>query len=162
MNAAQWFALPIFGGLGAMLLWVGLREWRLQNRLLAGARPVQATIVHAAVRSRASADTDPSMTRNTSTTTHTPELRFRVRVGGREFEGTRLAPCAIERGYASREAAQRAIEGLVPGAVVPAFVDPRHPDLAFLRAERSAGPQVFVAVGLAVPPLAWWLAGLAG
>lgn len=162
MNEAQWFALPVFGGFGLMMLWVGVREWRLQDRLLAGARPVEATIVHAAVRSHRSADTDPSLQRNTSTTTHTPDLRFRVRVGDREFESDRLRPSAIARSHGSREAAQREIEGLVPGTRVQAWVDPRHPELAFLRAERSAGPKIFVAVGLAVPPLAWALAGLAG
>ena len=150
----------IFGGLGAMFLVVGVRELLTQRRLLASAIPVEAEIVHAGISRSRSADTDRSPMRSTSTTSYTSDIRFRYVSGGATHESERLRPTMIVRGHASHESAAREIAAFPVGARVTAYVDPREPDKAFLLREKSAAPAVFLALGIVLPPLAWFVGGL--
>ena len=157
MSTAGWIAFTVFAGFAAMLLAVGVREWRLQRRLLAHARPVEGLVLSVTIRHSASRDTDPSPGRNTSTSSYTPDVRFRYRVGGRSYESDRLGASDIRQGHASHDAAAREVAAFVLGRPVTVLVDPAHPELGFLRAGHSAGPAVFMTLGLAIPPLVWWV-----
>ena len=154
---AQIITFLIFGGLGFMLLAVGITQMRQQRRNLAHAEPVMATIEHAAVFTSTSADTDPRLGRSTSTSSHRPDVRFRYQVAGQTYRSERLYPSIIARGYASAEAAAEELAPFPLHAQVRAWVNPAHPDQAFLIAEASQGPLVFVILGLLLPPVAWFV-----
>jgi hypothetical protein len=147
----------IFGGFGAFMFFYGLRQLLLQRRLLRNAIPVSAVITHSEVFSSRSSDSDSRPLRDTSTTTHRPDVRFRYEVDGRAYESDLLYPNSIVVTYASRESAAEALAPYPPGATVRALVDPAVPDRAFLVAQAGAGPAVFMIVGAAVPPLVWWV-----
>ena len=152
---AQIITFVIFGGFGLMLLFVGVTQFVKQRRNLTHAERVDATIIHSAVFSSDSANTDRRLGRSNSTTSHRPDVRFRYRVSGTEYESDLLHPNIIVRGYASAESAAAALAPFPLNATVRAYVDPAHPDQAFLIAEAGNGPIVFIVLGLVVPPLAW-------
>ncbi len=154
---ARIITVIIFGGFGLVMLYVGITQFFRQRRLLTHAERVDAVIVHSRVFSSTSADTDTRLNRSNSTTTHRPDVKFRYRVGGTEHESDLLHPNIIVRGYASREDAAEALVPFPLDAKVRAFVDPAHPDQAFLIAEAGNGPVVFIIIGLLLPPLAWFV-----
>lgn len=141
-------------GLGLMLLVVGVREFVMQKRTLEGVVPVDAVIMSAGVVKSVSHDTDPRPLKSTSTTSYSPEVKFRYSVDGQGYESDMLRPTVIGRGYASQSDAQEEIAAFVPGAVVTAFVNPEFPKRGFLIAERSSGPVVFMVVGTVLLPIA--------
>lgn len=149
----------IFGGFGLVLLYVGLTQFFRQRRLLANAERVDAVIVHSEVFSSTSKSIDSRPLKSTSTTTHRPDVRFRYRVGEREYESDLMYPNIVVRTFASRQAAADALAPFPVNATVRAYVDPSLPDNAYLIAEAGAGPLVFIIVGLLVPPLAWFVGG---
>jgi hypothetical protein len=151
---ARILTLLIFGGFGLVMLFVGITQHFQQRRLLAAARPVPAVILHSEVRTSKSADTDRRLLRDNSTTTHTPIVRFTYKVAGRPHESDLLYPCEILTS-GSRESAIETLRPFPVGAQVTAFVDERHPDKAFLIPKRSAGPTVFIIIGVFLPPIAW-------
>ena len=155
----QIITFVLFGGLGLMLLVVGTTQLWQQRRNMKHARSVLATIEHSAVVSHTSADTDGELLRSNSTTSHTPEVRFRYLVGGRTYRSERLYPSVIGRGYASVEAAQAELAPYPVDAQVQAWVNPAHPEQGFLRAEAGQGPLVFLVLGVVLPPLAWVVGG---
>lgn len=154
---AQWITFLIFGGFGVMFLYVGITQFIQQRRNLADARPIEATVVHSQVVSSTAADTDGRVGFSNSTTTHSPEIRFRYQVLGTEYESDRLYPNIIARGCASAESAAEALAPFPLHATVRAYVDPSHPEQAFLIRERGNGPVVFIVLGLVLPPLAWFV-----
>lgn len=154
---ARIIAVLIFGSFGAFMFVYGLRQFLLQKRLLRNAVPITAVITRSEVFSSRSADTDRRPLRDTSTTTHRPELRFRYELGGASYESDLLRANSIVTGYASREAAAEVIQPYPVGATVRALVDPSMPDKAFLLAEAGAGPVVFMIVGAVTPPVVWWV-----
>jgi hypothetical protein len=141
-------------GLGIMLLSVGIRELVLQKRTLDGVMPVDAVIVSAEVVKSTSPDMDRRLLRNDSTTSYSPEVRFRYTLADMTYESEMLRPTIIVRGYASESAAKEEIQTFSPGAVVTAFVNPEYPSRGFLIAERSAAPAVFITVGIILLPIA--------
>jgi hypothetical protein len=147
--------LLVFGGFGLVMLWVGATQCVRQRRLLTHATAVEAEIIEARVQSSTSSNTDRRPLRSTSTTTHSPVVRFRYRVGDAEYVSDMLRPTSIGTSYASRESAEEEIAAYRPGARIIAFVDPALPGAGFLVAERSSGPLVFIIVGLLLPPVAW-------
>jgi hypothetical protein len=145
----------ICGGFAAMFLYVGVMQWWQQRRNLTHAEQVDATIVHATVTSSTTRDTDQRVGFSNSTTTHSPEVRFRYVVAGATYESTRLYPSIIERSYASAESAREQIAPYPLGATVRAWVNPAHPEQAFLIAERGNGPVVFIVLGVLMPVVGW-------
>lgn len=143
----RWVFVLIFGGLGLMLIYVGVTQYFLQKRIAANARPVEAEIIRSDVSRSVSKDTDRSPTRNTSTSSWSPNVRFRYTVDGTAYESDMLRPNIIATGFASREAAEAEIAAFPVGAKVMAYVDTRHPGKAFLILEKGAGPAVFMLVG---------------
>ncbi len=156
----QLITFVIFGGFGLMMLCVGGRQFIQQRRLLSRALPVDAVITHSAVFSGNSSNTDTRLLRDNSTTTHRPDVRFRYRVNGREYESDLLHPTSIVVTYASRAAAAEALEPYPLDAKIRALVNPAWPDKAFLIATAGAGPIVFIIIGVLLPPLAWIIGGL--
>jgi hypothetical protein len=152
---ARIIAYIICGGFSVMMLFVGTTQFLRQRRLLDHAEQVDAEIVKSEVFVSTSADTDPSLTRNTSTTSYRPDVTFRYRVGGVQYESELLHPNIIVTSYASRESAAEALAPFPVNAKVRAWVDPSAPDKAFLIAEAGNGPLVFVVVGLVLIPVAW-------
>lgn len=152
---AQWITFLIFGGFGVMLLYVGITQFVQQRRNMTDAPPIDATVVHSQVVSHTSADTDSRLGRSTSTTSHRPDVRFRYQVLGTQYESDRLYPNIIVTSYASTERAAEALAPFALHATVRAYVDPAHPEQAFLIRESGKGPLVFVVLGLLLPPLAW-------
>lgn len=147
----------IFGGFGLFMFVYGLRQFLLQRRLLRNAVPVMAVITRSEIFSSRSSSIDRRPLRDTSTTTHRPELRFRYEVNGKAYESDLLHPNSIVVGYASRESAAEVLGPYPLGATVQALVDPGVPDRAFLVAEAGSGPVVFMIVGALIPPLVWWV-----
>lgn len=152
---ARIIAVIIFGAFGLMMLYVGLTQFVQQRRSMANAVPVDATIARSAVVSSESPDTDRRLNRSTSTTSHRADVQFTYSVAGQRYESDRLHPTIIARGYASAESAREELAPFPVGARVRAWVDPSHPGQAFLLAEKSAAPLVFIVIGLVLPPLAW-------
>jgi hypothetical protein len=137
---ARWITLIIFGGAGLGFLYVGVTQYFLQRRLLANAIMIEATIVKSEVFKSVSVDTDRRPLKNTSTNSYRADIRFRYSYGGQEYDG--------------------AAEELKPfplGARVPAYLNVDHPDKAYLVQEKSAGPMVFMILGVLLPPLAWFV-----
>jgi len=145
----QVFTLLIFGGFGLMMLYVGCTQWWLQRRLMRHAVPVTARITHSAVFRRPATDDDEIGTER-------PEVRFRYQVQGRSYESDLLHPTIILQG----ESCADVLAAYPLHASVMAWVDPAHPDKGFLRPQAGAGPGVFVAIGLLLPPAAWFIGAL--
>ncbi len=148
----------IFAGFTVMFLYVGLTQFVQQRRNLTHAERTDATIVHSAVRSTTTRDTDGRVGFTNNTTTHTPDVRFRYVVSGEEYESERLHPTIIGRGYASHASAAEVLAPFPVNAKVRAYVDRAHPKDAFLINESSNGPIVFLVIGLFLPPLGWLVA----
>jgi len=145
----------IFGGGGLALLYVGVTQYFLQRRLMANAIAIEVEIIKSEIFKSVSADTDQRLHRNNSTTSFRPEIRFRYTFAEREYESDLLRPTIIVRGYASVENATKELAPFHIGAKALAYVDPQHPDKAFLEKEAFAGPAVFIIIGIVLPPLAW-------
>ena len=67
----------------------------------------------------------------------------------------RLRPSIIEQSYASEREAAEVLAPFPLEARVRAHVNKAHPDQAFLIAEKSNGPLVFLVLGVMLPPLGW-------
>lgn len=152
---AQIIAYAIFAGFGLVMLYVGLTEFTLQRQALAAAVPVEAVITRSEVRESVSSDTDHRPLRDNSTRSYSPEIRFQFPLGSVLHDSELLRPTIIHQGHASRESAQAELDSFPVGARVTAWVDPEHPDRAFLLREASIGPVVFIIIGVVLPPLAW-------
>ena len=154
---ARIITFVIFGGFGLMLLYVGATQLIQQRRSLTNAERVDAVIVHSEVFTSTSADTDARLLRSNSTTSHRPDVKFRYAVGGQQYESDLLYPTIIVTSYASRDEAAKELAPFPVNARVRAFVDPSHPEQAFLIANAGKGPIVFIIIGLLLPPLAWFV-----
>lgn len=137
----------MFAGLGAMMLYVGVTQYVLQERIAAHARPIEVEIIRSEVTRSESSDTDQRIGRDNSTTTYAPEVRFRYVVNGDEYESAMMRPNIIETSYGSHEAAAAELAEYPLGARVQAWVDDAHPGNAFLILEKGVGPIVFMIVG---------------
>lgn len=155
---AQTITYIICGGFAVMFLYVGTTQFVQQRRNRANAEPIDATIVHSDVRESTTSDTDGRVGFSNSTTSYSPDVRFTYRVAGRAYESDRLYPTSIGRAYASRESAAEVLTPFPTGASVRAWVNPAHPEQAFLIDEKTSGPIVFVLLGC-VLPLVGWFAG---
>ena len=154
---ARIITLIICCGFAAMFLYVGAMQFWQQRRNLAHAEPVDALIVHSAVKVSKTRDTDQRVGFSNSTTSYLPEVRFQYAVAGAEYTSERLYPSIIERGYASESEAAKVLAPFPLQARVRAHVNTANPDQAFLIAERSNGPVVFLILGMLLPPLGWFV-----
>src|SRR5215212_2320569 len=152
---ARIITLIICCGFAAMFLYVGAMQFWQQRRNLAHAKPIDAVIVHSAVKVSKTRDTDERVGFSNSTTTYLPEVRFRYAVAGTEYESERLHPSIIEQSYGSELAAAEVLAPFPLEARVRAHVNTAHPDQAFLIAEKGNGPLVFLILGVLLPPLGW-------
>lgn len=144
----RWIFVLMFAGLGAMMVYVGVTQYVLQQRIAEHARPIEVEIIRSEVTRSVSSDTDQRALRDNSSTTYAPEVRFRYIVNGREYESAMVRPNIIETTYGSHEAAAAELVEYPLGARVQAWVDDAHPENAFLILEKGIGPIVFVFVGL--------------
>lgn len=147
----------IFGGLGFMMLYVGVTQFVQQRRNLTSSERIDATIVRSDVTTSTTKDTDGRVGFSNSTTSHSPNVRFRYTVSGEEYESERLYPSVIGRGYTAHADAAAELAPFPLNAKVRAYVVRSHPEQAFLVAERTNGPIVFIVLGLLLPPLAWFV-----
>ena len=154
---ARIITLIICCGFAGMFLYVGAMQFWQQRRNLARAEPVDALIVHSAVKVSKTRDTDQRVGFSNSTTSYLPEVRFKYAVAGAEYTSERLYPSIIERGYGSESEAAEVLAPFPLQAKVRAHVNAAHPDQAFLIAERSNGPVVFLILGMLLPPLGWFV-----
>lgn len=152
---AQIITFVIFGGFGVVMLYVGVTQFLQQRRNLTNAERVDATIVHSQVFTSTSSNTDKRLLRSNSTTSHRADVKFRYRVSGTEYESDLLYPNSIVQGYASESSAAAELVPFPLNATVRAYVDPSRPDKAFLIAEATKGPIVFIVLGVLLPPIAW-------
>jgi hypothetical protein len=147
----------ICGGFAAMFLYVGATQFWQQRRNLANAESVDATIVHSTVTVSTTRDTDGRVGFSNSTTSYSPDVRFTYRVGGQQYESARLNPTIIGTGYASEESAAAELAAYPLNAKVRAWVNPAHPEQAFLNGEKSNGPIVFLILGLVMPVVGYFV-----
>lgn len=144
----RWVFVLMFAGLGAMMFYVGVTQYALQQRIAEYARPIEVEIIHSEVTRSVSSDTDTRIGRDNSTTTYAPEVRFRYIIEGRAYESAMMRPNIIETTYGSHEDAAAELADYPLGARVQAWVDDAHPENAFLILEKGIGPIVFTIVGL--------------
>jgi hypothetical protein len=154
---AQIITFLICCGIAAMFLYVGTTQFWQQRRNLAHSERVDAVIVHSAVKTSTSSDTDQRVGFSNSTTSHSPEVRFRYVVSGQEYESDRIYPSIIGRSYASASAAADVLSPFPVDRKIRAFVNQAHPEQAFLIAEAGNGPIVFMILGLLLPPIGWFV-----
>jgi hypothetical protein len=154
---ARIITLIICCGFAAMFLYVGAKQFWQQRRNLTHAERVDAVIVHSAVTKSTTRDTNGRVGFSNSTTSYLPNVRFRFTVAGSEYASERLYPTIIEQGYASESAAAEVLAPFPLDARVRAYVNAAHPEQAFLIAEKSNGPVVFLILGLLLPPLGWFV-----
>jgi hypothetical protein len=154
---ARIITLMICSGFAAMFLYVGVVQFWQQRRNLAHAERVDAIIVHSAVKTSTTRDTDQRVGFSNSTTSYLPEVRFQYEVRGTTYASERLYPSIIARSYGSQSSAAETLAPFPLQSRVRAYVNEAHPDQAFLIAERSNGPVVFVVLGLLLPPLGWFI-----
>lgn len=147
----------IFGGFGLVMLYVGTTQFFQQRRLMSNAVKIRAVITHSEVFSSKSIDTDQRLGRDNSTTSHRADVKFKYEVDGKSYESDLMYPNIIVTGHASQDSAAQELKPFPLGATVDAYVDPGTPDKAFLVKESTAGPIVFIIIGLLLPPLAWWV-----
>ncbi len=143
-----------FLAFGVMMLYVGITQFFLQRELTSNPRRVTATIVRSEVIRSESSDTDNRPLRSNSTTSYTPEVRFAYTIDGKPYESDLLRPTIIVQGSASRESAEETLKPFPVGATVEAYYGVNRPAQAYLVLETSAGPVVFIVVGLVVPVIA--------
>jgi hypothetical protein len=144
----------VFGGGGMVLFYVGGREYAYQRALIRHSVIVPAQIIESKVGVSVSNDTDRDLVSDNSTTSYTPDVRFRYTLQDKTYESDKLRPSAIVRGYASQQSAAEEIAPFPVGKTVEAYVNPALPHRAFLLRETSAGPVVFLIVGFLLPPIA--------
>src|SRR5215212_2076546 len=95
--------LIICCGFAAMFLYVGAMQFWQQRRNLAHARPVDAVIVHSAVKTSKTRDTDQRVGFSNSTTSYLPEVRFQYGAGAsarprqRRASGSGVPDCRAEQ-----------------------------------------------------------------
>ena len=154
---ARIITFVIFGGFGFWMLYVGVTQFFQQRRSLTNAERVDAVITYSEVFTSTSADTDGRVGFSNSTTSHRADVKFRYRVGGEEYESDLMYPTIIITASGSRASAEAELAPFPVGAKVRAYVDPSHPEQAFLIASSKNGPIVFIIVGLVLPPLAWFV-----
>lgn len=157
---ARIIVLLIFGGFGVYMAGVGITQLFLQRRLLSTSRAVEAEIVESEVEHTKSADTDNRPLRDNSTNSYRPVVKFRYSIGERSYVSDMLRPTIIVRSYASKEAAAEELAPFPLGAKVTAFVCDAEPDKAFLIADASVGPMVFMIVGTLLVPISWFVGRL--
>ncbi len=138
----------VFGVISLVLLGVGIYEYFMQRRLLAGAQPVQVTITESGVQVSRDASTDGT---SGSSLSYLPTVKFQYEFGGVRHESTLLRPVLSVYGYNSYEAAAADLVSFPVGASVSAFVSPNHPDKAYLIKERSRTPMIFIIIGVCIP-----------
>lgn len=154
---ARLIATAVFGGFGLVLFVVGVRNHLQQRRLLRNPRRVEATIVASEVKLLVAADRNPGDGRDTSVNSYRAIVRFRYRLDGVDYESDLLRPSEIVYDTASADGAREQIAAFPTGAVVQAYYQPSHPEKAFLNAEASYGPTVFIVLGLLLGPLVWFV-----
>jgi len=145
--------LTIFTAFGLFLFGVGVQQSVVQRRLLANPQRVEAQVTRSEIVAIRGSDRERDRV-----TAYRPEVRFSYRVAGKVYESELLRPTIIGSDFASQAEAAKEIAKFPKDGVVEAYVNPSMPDKAYLVREKSAGPLVFVIVGLAVPPLVWLLA----
>lgn len=150
----------VVAGFGLMMLYVGLTEFAAQRRAMSSAAAVEAEIVSSSVSESRSSDTDTRPLRDNSTVSYTSNVRFRYAVAGMTYESDQLRPTVIVQGHASRDGAEEEIRAYPAGARVNAWVDPAAPERGFLVKEKSAGPLVFLVLGLVLPTIGWFASRL--
>src|SRR5262245_40084815 len=146
----------LFGGFGIVLLVVGIKNYRQQRRFLISPRSIEVTITASEVKKIVSHDNNPDG-RDTSTNSYRPVIRFTYTIDGKSHESDLLRPCEIVHDFASSSSAQDVIAPYPVGKKVMAWYQPTDPDKAFLLAEGSAAPFIFMIVGLLLGPLVWLL-----
>ena len=154
---ARWIALIIFGGGGLVLFYVGITQYFLQRQLLKDSIPIEVEIVKSEVFKSVSADTDSRLGRDNSTISYRPDVQFRYSYGGKDYESDLLRPTIIVQSFASKDNAEEELRPFRVGSRVRAFLNTQHPEQAYLLQESTAGPMVFMIVGLILPPLAWFV-----
>lgn len=147
--------LSIFVLFGLAMLYVGVTQFFMQRTLTTDPRRVTVKITRSDVTSHRSSDTDHRTLRDNSTTTYRPNVSFSYEINGKVYASELLKPTVIEQTYGSHDAAADAIRDFPVGSTVQAYYRPEYPDKAYLLRETSAGPIVFVLVGLFAPVASW-------
>lgn len=139
------------------MLYVGVTQYVLQRQLLGNSIPIEVEVVKSEVFKSVSADTDNRTLRDNSTISYRPDVRFRYSHEGKDYESDLLRPTIIVQSFASADSASEELRPFPVGSRVPAFLNTQHPDQAYLIRESSAGPIVFMILGVLLPPLAWFV-----
>lgn len=139
----------------------GVKEYFNQRALLSDPRPVEAKVLHSEVQKIESTSSfEDRNGRRKTVLKYRPTVTFEYRVDGRRYESDRIWPADFTHDTDRAEAAS-VIAPYAKGATVKAFYAPKRPELAFLIEEYTAGPIVFMALGILVPVVVWVVTGYA-
>ncbi|MCU4743642.1 DUF3592 domain-containing protein [Natronoglomus mannanivorans] len=123
--------------LGLVMLWGGSTDYVTQEDRLENAIEVEATIV----------ETD--IDRQTGDgTRYYPAIEFEYRYDGTTYSSSNLNPADSRSSHSTRSSAQSVVDQYPEGDTVTAYVPPSEPEGAFLEADRSSGPYLFLLGGV--------------
>jgi hypothetical protein len=154
---ARIIATAIFGGFGIVLLVVGVRNLLQQRRFLSNPRRIEVTIVKSEIKKLTTRDTKHGDLRDTSTNSYRPILEFSYEIDGKQYQSDLLRPSEIVQDFASQSSAADVLAPYPLGKTVQAYYQPSAPEKAFLIAEASAGPWVFIVLGALLGPIVWFV-----
>ncbi len=123
--------LSLFMGVGVLIL-------LLQVVMLLTWRPVPATVLSTGIE---------DVRVNRGRMSYRPVVTYRYAIGGRQYTSSGVTPLNESRGYAWAEAV---IERYHRGQTITAYVDPQHPDRAFVEHWFALFTVVFILVPLAI------------
>lgn len=144
---------PVRGGLlfllvGAAVTGYGGFDYQQQQRAIADAEPVSATILETGVESDGSG--------SNAGVDHYPTVSFEYAYGGETYTSDDVHPATVRQSYDTESAARDVIDEYEAGSTTTAYVAPDSPENAFLERQRSNGPLVAVGIGLVMMLLGGW------
>jgi len=151
----SYIIMAVFCGFSIVMLYVGITQFFVQRELTSDPRRVTVKITKSEVFRSETKDTNHGDLRDTSTVSYRPDVQFSYAIDGKTYESDLLYPTIIVRTYASRESAESELKPFPVGASVDAYYGVNRPAQAYLVLEKSAGPIVFIIVGLIVPVVTW-------
>jgi hypothetical protein len=144
---------PVRGGLlfvllGAAVAGYGGFDYQQQQRAIADAEPVSATILETGVESDGSG--------SGTGVDHYPTVRFEYAYGGETYTADDVYPATVRQSYDTESAARDVIDGYEAGETTTAYVVPESPEDAFLLKRQSSGPLIAIGIGAVMVLLGCW------
>ncbi|MCJ7429013.1 MAG: DUF3592 domain-containing protein [Candidatus Nanohaloarchaeota archaeon QJJ-5] len=131
-------AIGILIGVGLIAL--GLNTFVNQNQALENPVNVSATVIETGIDQESS---------RRSGIEYRPEIRFEYRFEGQEYTSNNMYPGSQQPDERDSETrAREVLQRYSEGSEITVYVPPDSPNEAFIRAEKTNDPLIFMAIGL--------------